>query len=294
MDLAVQGGKRTLRYERFSDWRKDFQSRHGGGAKVLFVPTMGALHQGHAELVRQARTLADSIQGGPTEVVVSVFINPTQFNEADDFDAYPMTPDEDARLVSESGADAVVFPTVEEMYPGGVPSAAEPVDYGPLTASLEGEMRPGHFDGVVGVVRTLFQHTRPQWAFFGEKDWQQLAVIRHLAELEFEGLEVVAVPTRREEDGLAMSSRNRRLSPEDRVLAPLLHQALLEVAEADRPEAAAKAATVSLEAAGFEVEYLSVAKADTLEPSLVRQGEMRVFAAARLGGVRLIDNVACH
>jgi pantoate--beta-alanine ligase len=221
-----------------------------------------------------------------------VFINPTQFNEEQDFATYPMTPDEDVQLVSEAGADAVVFPTLAEMYPGGVPRAAEPVDYGTLTASLEGEMRPGHFDGVVGVVRTLFGLTKPHWAFFGEKDWQQLAVVRHLAALEFEGLEVVAVPTRREEDGLAMSSRNRRLSAELRMQAPQLHDALMRVASDPRPETV-KAAKQSLGAAGFEVEYLAVARADTLEPGPLRQGEMRVFAAVRLGGVRLIDNVSC-
>jgi pantoate--beta-alanine ligase len=292
MDLAVQGRKRALKYEGFSDWRTDIQLRHSDGVKVLFVPTMGALHQGHADLVRAARAQADSIAGEPAEVVVSVFINPTQFNEEQDFATYPMTPDEDVQLVSEAGADAVVFPTLAEMYPGGVPRAAEPVDYGTLTASLEGEMRPGHFDGVVGVVRTLFGLTKPHWAFFGEKDWQQLAVVRHLAALEFEGLEVVAVPTRREEDGLAMSSRNRRLSAELRMQAPQLHDALMRVASDPRPETV-KAAKQSLGAAGFEVEYLAVARADTLEPGPLRQGEMRVFAAVRLGGVRLIDNVSC-
>lgn len=288
----MKGGKGTLKYEGFSDWRTDIGLRYGAGAKVLFVPTMGALHQGHADLVRAARAQADSMEGVPTEVVVSVFVNPTQFNEAHDFDTYPMTPEEDVRLVSEAGADAVVFPTTQEMYPGGVPRAAEPVDYGALTASLEGEMRPGHFDGVVGVVRTLFHHTNPQWAFFGEKDWQQLAVIRHLAALEFEGLELVAVPTRREQDGLAMSSRNRRLSTQFRMLAPLLHDALVRVAEDARP-GAVQAAKQFLEASSFEVEYLSVARADTLEPGPALQGEMRVFGAVRLGGVRLIDNVPC-
>ncbi|MBL6645046.1 MAG: pantoate--beta-alanine ligase [Flavobacteriales bacterium] len=292
MDLGVKRGKKTLKFERFSDWRTDIQLRYSDGAKVLFVPTMGALHQGHADLVRTARALADSIVGEPTEVVVSIFINPTQFNEEQDFATYPMTPDEDVQLLSEAGADAVVFPTLEEMYPGGVPLVAEPVDYGTLTASLEGEMRPGHFDGVVGVVRTLFELTQPHWAFFGEKDWQQLAVIRQLVALEFESLEVVAVPTRREQDGLAMSSRNQRLSAELRMLAPQLHDALLRVAADTRP-AVVEAAKKSLEAAGFEVEYLSVARADTLESGPLHQEEMRVFAAVRLGGVRLIDNVSC-
>ena len=192
---------------------------------VHFVPTMGALHDGHGALIQAARHTA----GDDGHVVVSVYVNPTQFNDASDLSNYPRTQDADVDLARRCGADAVVFPTSEEMYPKGVPGRAESSDYGALTRLWEAAHRPGHFDGVVAVVRALFEATDPVAAYFGEKDWQQLAVIRRLAALEFPELDVVPVPTVREDDGLAMSSRNVHLSSEDRQGAKALYSALQSV-----------------------------------------------------------------
>ena len=278
-------------FDGFASWRN---GREGpGGRPVLFVPTMGALHDGHAALVSRARRDADTLRPHPVELVVSVFVNPTQFNEASDFESYPITPEKDLVLMGRSGADSVVFPEASEMYPGGVPERSQGVDYGCVTAVMEGAARPGHFDGVVDVVRRLFQEVRPTRAYFGEKDWQQLAVIRQLAASEFPGLDIVAVPTVREPDGLAMSSRNVRLTPEWRQKAPLLHQVLSEVAHSESPQEACEEGCAKLEAAGFDVEYLCVAHEVSLEGEPWEKGAMRVFAAAQCGGVRLIDNVPC-
>lgn len=282
-----------MRFLGFAAWREHLNGGPNKGATVLFVPTMGALHEGHGDLIRAARKMADEHFEGPSHVVVSVFINPTQFDEQSDFAAYPATPEDDLMLAEQAGADAVVFPGVSEMYPEGVPGQVDAIDYGPLTSSLEGAERRGHFDGVVTVVRTLMRLVQPDWAFFGEKDWQQLAVIKKLVELEFEGIEVVPVPTKRERGGLAMSSRNRRLSPPQRQGAAALFATLMRVAESHDPSAACSEAAQSLESLGFDVEYLTVAQGDSLETKWV-SGKMRVFAAVRLGGVRLIDNVACR
>lgn len=280
-----------VRFEGFSSWRNGRGAQTG--RPVLFVPTMGALHEGHAALVHWARRDADTLRPQPGELVVSVFVNPTQFNDAGDFESYPITPQEDLALMVKSGADSVVFPSVDDMYPKGVPVRSAGVDYGPLTSVMEGAARPGHFDGVVDVVRRLFQEVRPTRAYFGEKDWQQLAVIRKLAATEFPALEIVAVPTVREADGLAMSSRNVRLTEEWRQRAPMLHQVLCEVARSDNPQEACEGGVDKLEAAGFAVEYLSVADEISLDEGNRETGRMRAFVAARCGGVRLIDNVPC-
>ena len=284
--------KETFSFSGFGAWRAHVKDHFNGSQDILFVPTMGALHEGHGDLIRAARKMADSLSPRASHVVVSVFINPTQFDDKSDFAAYPASPEKDVRLAQQSGADAVVFPGVSEMYPQGVPARAEPVEYGALTGTLEGAGRPGHFDGVVTVVRNLLEQVHPRWAFFGEKDWQQLAVIKRLAELEFQGLTIVPVPTKRELGGLAMSSRNQRLSELERKKALALHEGLIKVALSSDPLAECARVSAVLESKGFEVEYLSVADGATLEPEWV-PGRMRVFVAARLGGVRLIDNVAC-
>jgi len=289
----VSETKAVLSFSGFVSWRAHLNGGYTTGPDVLFVPTMGALHAGHGDLIRAAREMADGLEDRPIHVVVSIFINPTQFDEASDFDSYPATPEEDLMLAEEAGADAVVFPSVSEMYPGGVPTRVERVDFGALTSSLEGEKRPGHFDGVVAVVRNLMEQVKPRWAFFGEKDWQQLAVIKRLVQIEFEGVEVVPVSTKREQDGLAMSSRNRRLSGSDRIGASALYAALKRVAESSDPPSKCAEAAATLESLGFDVEYFSVVQADSLESKWL-PGKMRVFVAARWGGVRLIDNVACH
>lgn len=290
---TTQGTLRAKRYESFSAWRTAVSK--GREKRVLFVPTMGALHPGHAALVEAARRFADGEKEGACEVVVSIFINPTQFDDAADFGAYPSSPDADVELVSLAGADAVVFPRLQEMYPDGVPPHVDRADFGSITSVLEGAERPGHFDGVVAVVRNLFQWVKPSAAFFGEKDWQQLAVVRRLVDLEFPGIDIHPVPTVREPDGLAMSSRNRRLCEGDRALSPLFAQWLRRVAAGDSAEWGQLCADGegALKARGFEIEYLTVRNAGTLEEGPLVRGGMRVFGAVRKGGVRLIDNVAC-
>ena len=277
----------------FSVWRESMENRQGQAVRVLFIPTMGALHEGHASLIRRARERAMAVDGQPVEVVVSVFVNPTQFNDVRDFDGYPITPDADVELAVAAGADSVVMPSADEIYPTGVPATVHRVDYGSLTGTMEGAHRPGHFDGVVHVVRRLFQLVRPDVAFFGEKDWQQLAVIRRLAAEEFPDLEIAPVATVREADGLAMSSRNVRLDAEQRALAVHLSRELERVARSGQPQEEAKRAMDRLSDQGFEMEYLTVADGFTLEAAPWKAGDMRVFAAGSLGGVRLIDNMPC-
>lgn len=280
-------------YEGFAQWRVQRGADFGAEGAVYFVPTMGALHEGHGELIRRARALADAGLSSPAQVVVSVFVNPTQFNDARDFESYPVTPEDDVALATKAGADVVVLPSAGELYPNGVPSQADPVDYGALTSVLEGAHRPGHFDGVVMVVRRLFQEARPDRVFFGEKDWQQLAVIRELVKREFPEIALEPVATMRESDGLAMSSRNVRLGDRWRHKAAELARVLSWVSESGDPLAACAQALEVLREVGFEMEYLTVADGETMQYDGWRSGAMRVFAAGSLGGVRLIDNMAC-
>lgn len=267
-------------------WRRQREER-GMERPVCFVPTMGALHDGHAALIKAAR-----IAGGQeAEVVVSVYVNPTQFNDAADFEAYPQTAEADVALAAAAGADTVVFPGTEELYPDGVPAQVERVHYGALTSLWEAEHRPGHFDGVVAVVRALFAQFRPQQVFFGEKDWQQLAVIKRLVAQEFAHLNVVPVGTVREPSGLALSSRNTRLSEQGRIQARALYAAMKGVVESGGAPDALVRAMESMESAGMRVEYLAVVdEADLVEP-WSRKGPGRVLVAAWLDGVRLIDNI---
>ena len=268
--------------------RTTIKQARAAGKKVGFVPTMGALHPGHASLIARASTECDF-------VVVSVFVNPTQFNSSQDFATYPITLDRDLEVAQAAGAHVVFTPQVDELYGGNL--AVEPVDYGRLTSTFEGKMRKGHFDGVVAVVRKLFQAVQADAAYFGEKDLQQLAVIRRLAVDEFEGLEIVGCPLIREDDGLAMSSRNVRMSDFERQTALHLSGWLKSVqAEAtagiDVGELLDK---VRLEAAaveGLELEYVDAVNGRTFEPHQATEKGDEVFAiiAADVGGVRLIDN----
>ncbi|WP_033426252.1 pantoate--beta-alanine ligase [Hymenobacter aerophilus] len=264
------------------NWRR-------AGQRIGLVPTMGALHEGHLQLVRAAAAECDA-------VVASVFVNPTQFNNPDDFRLYPRLPDADAALLAPAGCTALFLPSVAEMYPH---PAIVQFDFGPLERVMEGEHRPGHFNGVATVVSKLFHLSRPHRAYFGQKDFQQVAIVRQLvSDLAFD-LELVAFPTVREADGLAMSSRNRRLSAEARALAPRLYQSLQAAAELVRagqaaPAAVQAAARAQLAAVpGLELEYIAVADADTLQPLTEwHSGRAVVLClAAHLGGVRLIDNV---
>jgi pantoate--beta-alanine ligase len=257
----------------------------GAGQKIALVPTMGALHEGHLALVRAARERAG-------RVVVSIFVNPTQFGPSEDFDRYPRNEAGDLAKLADL-ADAVFAPTVAEMYPNG-PGTAISVT-GP-SADLEAISRPHFFAGVATVVAKLLQATMPDIAVFGEKDYQQLLVIRRLvADLAFP-VEIIGVPTLREKDGLAMSSRNAYLSAGDRARAPRLHAALQAAAEAIRygtsSDVALQAAHAKLTAIGFMVDYVKMRNADTLAAVVDEAKEpKRLLAAAWLGKTRLIDNV---
>lgn len=251
---------------------------------VALVPTMGALHEGHRTLVRAARARAGS-------VVVSVFVNPTQFGPGEDFDRYPRTWDADLAALAQEGADIVFHPPVDEVYPpGGVGVTVHP---GPLGDVLEGAVRPGHFTGVLTVVAKLFGLVRPDLALFGEKDYQQLTLIRAMARELALGVEVVGVPTVREDDGMALSSRNRYLSPQQRATAATISRALRAGAAggahgADAVLAAARA--VLAEAPDLLPDYLELTGPD-LGPAPAA-GPARLLVAARAGSTRLIDNTA--
>lgn len=256
------------------------------GAKIAAVPTMGALHEGHLSLVRAALARAD-------RVIVTLFVNPKQFNSAADLAAYPRTEDADAAMLSPLGAHMLYAPNAEEMYPGGF---ATNVAVAGVGEGLCGAFRPGHFDGVATVVAKLFLQTQADLAFFGEKDFQQVLVVKRMAKDLDIPIEIVSCPTVREADGLAMSSRNVRLSAADRASAPKLLQALrAAAARLKAGEAAApvlRAATEAIEESGFaRVEYLELRAAADLMPLTRADTRARLLVAAWLGGVRLIDNI---
>ncbi len=251
---------------------------------VALVPTMGALHEGHRTLVRVARQRAAS-------VVVSVFVNPTQFGPGEDFDRYPRTWDADLAALADEGADLVFHPPAAEIYPAR--AAGVTVHPGPLGAVLEGAVRPGHFAGVLTVVAKLFGMVRPDLALFGEKDYQQLTLIRAMARELALGVDVLGVPTVREDDGLALSSRNRYLDPGQRVAAVVLSRALRAGAAAGAagPDAVlATARRVLASEPSLTLDYLALTDPD-LGPA-PDAGPARLLVAARAGSTRLIDNVA--
>lgn len=241
--------------QEFRSWRKQQKGSVG------FVPTMGALHSGHEELLKQARRNNDV-------VVLSIFVNPTQFNDPKDLEKYPKTWDADLAMAEANKVDAIFYPRYDEMYPDSYRYKVTENSYSNL---LDGAHRPGHFDGVLSVVMKLFNVVAPTRAYFGEKDFQQMTLIQGMVESFFMDLEVVPVPTVREEDGLAKSSRNVRLTSTERMQAPAIYKAITESQTAD--EAAER-----LTAQGFIVDY-------------VTDVGTRRFVAARLGDVRLIDNV---
>jgi pantoate--beta-alanine ligase len=254
------------------------------GSTVSFVPTMGALHDGHLRLLEHARPVGETL-------VASIFVNPTQFAPGEDFDAYPRTFDADLERCAEAGVDIVFAPTVATMYPAGLDDTVT-VDPGPLGTVLEGAARPTHFRGVLTVVAKLFGLVRPDVAVFGEKDYQQLTLVRHLSRDLSLGVDVLGCPTVREADGLAMSSRNRYLSPEDRERAAAVSAALRAGVSAgpDGEDAVLAAAADVLAAAGITPDYLVLTDPD-LGPA--RPGaEARLLVAARVGTPRLLDNTA--
>ncbi len=259
------------------------------GCPVVLVPTMGALHHGHRVLLRRARELA----GPEGSVLVSIFVNPLQFGEAADLDRYPRTMDDDVRICADEGADLIFAPDAAVMYPRPQRITVDPGELGQL---LEGESRPGHFAGVLTVVLKLFQLTAPDIAVFGEKDAQQLALVRRMAADLDLGIEIAGVPTVRDDDGLAISSRNRFLSGPERRTALLLPAAL----RAGR-EAAPGGPAAVLKAAGdvlsqpvdppLQLDYLALASEPDLRPVPEDfTGDTRLLAAARVGATRLIDN----
>jgi pantoate--beta-alanine ligase len=257
-------------------------------ATTALVPTMGALHDGHVSLVRLAQHRA-------TRVIVSIFVNPTQFAPTEDFGSYPRTWKSDVARLAAENVDLIWHPDVKVMYPEGF--ATRIVPEGPATAGLEDRFRPHFFGGVATVVGKLFTQCRPDFAIFGEKDFQQLRVVTQMARDLDLGVKVIGSKTVRERDGLAMSSRNVYLSPEERRVAPQLYRTMKECAkrlrggEAIEPviERGAKLITN----AGFNVDYLEVRHAETLAPiTSIEDGPMRMLVAARLGATRLIDNIA--
>ena len=267
--------------------RRALAGLRAGGGRLALVPTMGALHAGHMALIAEARRRAD-------QVAASIFVNPKQFGVNEDLSSYPRREAADARMLEETGCTLLWAPTLAAMYPDGF---ATTVAVSGISDGLCGASRPGHFDGVATVVAKLFNQVRPDIALFGEKDYQQLAIVRRMArDLDFD-LEIVGVPTERDADGLALSSRNVYLSEAERASALALPRALAEAAAAilaGAPIADTLArARERLDVAGFDpVDYVELRDAETLEPlvSLDRPG--RLLAAARIGRTRLIDNLA--
>ncbi|WP_170789510.1 pantoate--beta-alanine ligase [Ruegeria lacuscaerulensis] len=271
---------------RLADLRALTSQWHRQGEVIGVVPTMGALHQGHLSLVEAAKAGAD-------RVIVTIFVNPKQFNNPEDLANYPRTEHEDAQKLGPFDVDAIYVPDPDEIYPQGF---ATTVSVTGLTNVMEGEFRPGHFDGVATVVAKLFLQTQADRAYFGEKDYQQLMVVRRMARDLDIPIEVVGCPTVREPSGLAMSSRNLRLSPEGLEVAANKHRIMSDLANALRDgaefDALAAQAQTDLLSAGFtQVEYIQLRCAETLEPLTHADRPARLFVAAWADGVRLIDNI---
>ncbi|GAA6160750.1 pantoate--beta-alanine ligase [Ruegeria sp. HU-ET01832] len=271
---------------RLADLRALTTEWHRKGEVIGVVPTMGALHQGHLSLVQAAKV-------GVDRVIVTIFVNPKQFNNPEDLANYPRTEHEDAQKLAPIDVDAIYVPDPDEIYPQGF---ATTVSVTGLTNVMEGEFRPGHFDGVATVVAKLFLQTQADRAYFGEKDYQQLMVVRRMARDLDIPIEVIGCPTVREPSGLAMSSRNLRLSPEGLEISAHKHRIMTELASALKDGAAfdilAAQAQTDLLAAGFtQVEYIQLRCADSLEPLTHADRPARLFVAAWADGVRLIDNI---
>lgn len=270
-----------------AELREYCSCERAAGHSIGLVPTMGALHDGHLSLVTKARADNDV-------VVVSVFVNPTQFNNPDDLRTYPRTEEADCRLLERAGVDAVFAPSVEEVYP-------EPdtrvFDLGPVAEVMEGAMRPGHFNGVAQIVSKLFAMVAPDRAYFGEKDFQQIAVIRRMVELEHFTIDIVACPIRREADGLALSSRNVRLTPAMRAAAPAIHRALAASVDYARTHSVAETTDHVISqingVPGLDTEYYMIVDGHTCQPiSDWAQTDFPVgCVTVYAGDVRLIDNI---
>ncbi|MGB6187415.1 MAG: pantoate--beta-alanine ligase [Aeromonas molluscorum] len=266
--------------DQISQWRRE-------GLVIAFVPTMGNLHQGHLTLVERAQRHGE-------RVVVSIFVNPMQFDKAEDLANYPRTLEQDCAALEAAGVDMVFTPTPEIMYPQGLASQTF-VEVPGISSLLEGALRPGHFRGVSTVVTKLFNLVQPDLACFGQKDYQQLALIRKMVSDMAMPIEIIGVPTVRAEDGLALSSRNGYLNPEQRALAPELactmHWIAAQIAGGNRELAALiVSASARLDAAGFRTDAIDIVDADTLEPATDTSQQLVILMAAYLGKARLIDN----
>jgi len=266
--------------ERVRRWR-------AAGARIAFVPTMGNLHSGHISLIEAARR-------GAARFVASIFVNPMQFGPNEDFAHYPRTASQDAAMLAAAGCDLMFMPDAQEIYPDGLERATR-VEVPELSRILCGQFRPGHFEGVTTVVAKLFNIVEPDIAVFGEKDFQQLTIIRHMVADMCYPIEIVAAPTVREADGLAMSSRNQYLTAAERRIAPRLFIALQgavgRLAASNDYAAIERAGVLELEAGGLQPEYFAIRAARTLGAPQDAAQELVVLAAARLGKARLIDNL---
>lgn len=259
------------------------------GRSIGLVPTMGALHAGHLSLVDKAVQEND-------DVIVSVFVNPTQFNNPDDLASYPRTEEEDCRLLAKAGVSVAFVPAVEEMYPSGARREKE-FDLGTAAEVMEGKFRPGHFQGVAQIVSRLFELCRPNRAYFGEKDFQQIAVIRNMVKSEGIDVDIVACPIKRADDGLALSSRNALLTPEQRAIAPEIHKALAEGVEHSKTHGVKETHDMVVETVnsheGLDTEYFEIVDARTLLPVEEWSESPEVVGCITVfcGKVRLIDNI---
>lgn len=277
-----------LTVENKSGLQHALRRHRDAGESIAFVPTMGNLHEGHLELVRRAAAIGDV-------VVVSIFVNPMQFGAGEDLDAYPRTLGADREKLFAEGVDYLFFPAIEDMYPEGLETQTV-VRVPDLSETLCGSDRPGHFDGVATIVSKLFNMVQPDIAVFGEKDFQQLSIIRKMVDDLCMPVDVVGVPTVRDDDGLALSSRNGYLSDRQRDRAPLLHKTLLECRDAiacgfDNFLQLESHARMQLLQGGFAPDYFAIRDARTLRSVNEDTEEIAILAAARLGSTRLIDNV---
>jgi len=268
--------------------RERVQRWHREGLRVAFVPTMGNLHPGHVSLIEAARRHGERF-------VASIFVNPMQFGPNEDWAQYPRTPREDERMLAGAGCSLMFMPDVAEIYPHGSERATR-IEVPQLSRILDGEFRPGHFEGVSAIVAKLFHIVEPDVAIFGEKDYQQLTVIRRMVADLCMPVEIVGAPTVRDADGLAMSSRNQYLTPAERALAPRIFEALRAASARVRTgdvdfASIERAGFAMLETAGFRPDYFSVRKAEDLSPATPLARELVILTAARIGKTRLIDNV---
>lgn len=289
---TVSHNRELVTFDTVAELRAQRETWRRSDETVALVPTMGNLHAGHMSLVELAKAGAD-------RVIVSVFVNPTQFGPSEDFDSYPRTLAADSEMLAHAGVDAIFAPGVDEVYPFGEDRSIR-IELPELADMLCGAQRPGHFSGVAGVVLRLLNMVQPERAVFGEKDYQQLLVLKRLVADCHLPVVVEAAPIVRETDGLAMSSRNQYLSPEERALAPQLYAAISACAEAirngdGRIQALEEEASQRLDAAGFRPDYVEIRSADDLSRPLADEfgsRQLRILAAAWLGRARLIDNIA--